>query len=301
MKNAINQISPLKFVQKSLLENIAPRLKELTRGGYARAYKKRGKLFPSATHVLISEILDSLGVKYRIQEPLVPGSSAAADFAFGDTVILIEKELTRAERKRLRSDGKRCILIARSKKRSALDSGFRVVQLEDEKDARLQTIFLDDPSFNFDYAHILPKTEKCSVMHGHTSSALVEIVGTPIDGMVVDFNDAKPIVRRAIRGLDHKLFINKKYVTSEESKRVKLAFNTIHGKFFLDIPKKTTVLLKGEATVENLAQEILGRIAPGMPENIKAVGVYVYEGLNKGTHLLAEIHRREAEKQRRKR
>ena len=56
-----------------------------------------------------------------------------------------------------------------------------------------------------------------------------------------------------------------------------------------------------EATVENLAQELITRIAPKMPDNIRAVGVYVYEGLNKGTHLLAEVHRREGEKRRRTR
>ncbi len=288
-------------MQKSLLENIAPRLKELTRGGYARAYKQRGNILPSATHALVSEILDSLGVDYRVGAPLLVGSALKADFVFGDTVILIDRELSKEDVAKLRHSRRRCVLITRSKKRSDLDSGFRVVELGDEEDARLQTIFLDDPSFNFDYAHILPKTEKCSVMHGHTSSALVEIVGTPIDGMVVDFNDAKPIVREAVRGLDHKLFINKKYVTSQDSKRVKLAFNTVHGKFFLNVPKKTTVLLVGEATVENLAQELLDRIAPRMPENVRSVGVYVYEGLNKGTHLLAEIHRREARNQRRTR
>jgi hypothetical protein len=35
-----------------------------------------------------------------------------------------------------------------------------------------------------------------------------------------------------------------------------------------------------------------------MPENVESVGVYVYEGLNKGTHLLALIHSREAERRR---
>lgn len=288
-------------MQKSLLENIAPRLKELTRGGYARAYKQRGNILPSATHALVSEILDSLGVDYSVGAPLLVGSALKADFIFGDTVILIDRELSKEDVARLHHSRRRCVLITRSKKRSDLDSGFRVVELGDEKDERLQTIFLDDPSFNFDYAHILPKTEKCSVMHGHTSSALVEIVGTPVDGMVVDFNDAKPIVREAVKGLDHKLFINKKYVTSQDSKRVKLAFHTVHGKFFLNVPKKTTVLLGGEATVENLAQELLDRIAPKMPENVRSVGVYVYEGLNKGTYLLAEIHRREARNQRRTR
>ena len=129
-------------------------------------------------------------------------------------------------------------------------------------DVRLQTIFLDDPSFNFDYAHILPKTEKCSVMHGHTSSALVEIMGWPVDGMIVDFNDAKPIIRRAIADLDHKLFIREKYVTGRTGTHVDLSFSTVHGEFSLHVPKQTTVLLEGEATVENLAQELASEDCP---------------------------------------
>jgi 6-pyruvoyl tetrahydropterin synthase/QueD family protein len=165
---------------------------------------------------------------------------------------------------------------------------------------RLQTIFLDDPSFNFDYAHILPKTKKCSVMHGHTSSALVEIMGTPVDGMVVDFNDAKPIIKKAIEDLDHKLFISEKYVTGRSSTHVDLSFETVHGRFELHVPKDTTVLFEGEATVENLAEELLRRIAPGMPKNVEAVGVYVYEGLNKGTHLLAALHARGTETRRKR-
>jgi len=166
--------------------------------------------------------------------------------------------------------------------------------------SRVQTIFLDDPSFNFDYAHILPKTEKCSVMHGHTSSALVEILGSPVDGMVVDFNEAKPIIRRAISDFDHKLFISERYVTGRTPTHVDLSFSTVHGDFSLHVPKETTVLIEGEATVENLAQELLRRIAPNMPGNVQAVGVYVYEGLNKGTHLLARVQSRGAEKRRKR-
>ena len=166
---------------------------------------------------------------------------------------------------------------------------------------RLQTIFIDDPSFNFDYAHILPKTEKCSVMHGHTSSVLVEIVGRPIDGMVVDFGAAKEIVRDAVRGMDHKLFINEKYVTAVDSRSVSLKFETVHGEFAIRAPKATTVTLEGEASVENLAKEALARIAPKMPDNVSSVGVYVYEGLNKGSHIIAKLHQDGARGRRKKR
>jgi 6-pyruvoyltetrahydropterin/6-carboxytetrahydropterin synthase len=190
----------------------------------------------------------------------------------------------------------------------ALDSGGYAVSSrkpqngagEGPESRRMQTIFLDDPSFNFDYAHILPKTQKCSVMHGHTSSALVEIVGHPVEGMVVDFNDAKPIIRRAIADLDHKLFISEKYVRRRTSTHIDLEFSTVHGDFGLHVPRQTTVLLEGEATVENLAQELLRRILPKMPANVETLGVYVYEGLNKGTYLLARLHSKGADKSRKR-
>ncbi len=288
-------------MQKNLLASIAPKLRTLDRGGYARVYRHAGRAYPGPLHALFAEILDSLDIPHTEGEPLFAGAVCRPDFSFGKTVVVIERELSDKERKELRHSGRKVLMINRSRKRSdSSDLGVRVVELDAEGDGRSQTIFLDDPSFNFDYAHILPQTEKCSVLHGHTSSALVEIVGPPVNGMVVDFNDAKPVIREAISQLDHKLFINEKYVSGRDGTQVKLRFRTVHGEFDLRVPTKTTVLLDGEATVENLAQELLDRIATRMPPNVTAVGVYVYEGLNKGTHLLAQIHRREEEKTRRK-
>jgi 6-pyruvoyltetrahydropterin/6-carboxytetrahydropterin synthase len=285
-------------------------LKALDRGGYARTHRSSdGREHPTGLHAAVAGLLDSLGLPYDADSRVAQGSKLTADFLVdGRTAIFVGRELTAAQRKAARSSGKRCVLIEMSEARSdSLDSGLRVTDLAEDGDGagspepgRLQTIFLDDPSFNFDYAHILPKTEKCSVMHGHTSSALVEIVGSPVDGMVVDFNDAKPIVKKAISDLDHKLFINERYVTGRTATHVDLSFSTVHGEFSLHVPKGTAVLLDGEATVENLAQELLRRIAPKMPENVEAVGVYVYEGLNKGTHLLARLHGRGAETRRKR-
>jgi 6-pyruvoyltetrahydropterin/6-carboxytetrahydropterin synthase len=47
--------------------------------------------------------------------------------------------------------------------------------------------------------------------------------------------------------------------------------------------------LSGEATVETLSLEIIKLLAPKMPPNIEALGVYIYEGVNKGAHMIAEI------------
>ena len=288
-------------MQKNLLESLAPRLRELNRGGYSRIYRRGSKTYPTDLHALLAEIFDSLRLEYKTGAK-VTGSNLEFDFDLGDTVVLIGKRPGEADKSILQRLGKRCITIERARTRSdRLDSGIRVLQVGELGEGRLQTIFLDDPSFNFDYAHILPQTEKCSVMHGHTSSALVEIVGATRDGMVIDFNDAKPIIRNAIREMDHKLFINEKYVAGRDGTHVNLKFTTVHGEFEIRVPRATTLLMEGEATVENLAKELVDRVAPKMPGNIRAVGVYVYEGLNKGTHLLAEVHRREGEERRKKR
>ncbi len=249
---------------------------------------------------MVANLLDSLKVSYK-ESVKVPGSpSIIADFLVKGTWVFVEKELDEAAQKSLASRGKNCVVITRESLRSdRSDHGIRIMGLGEE--GGLQTIFLDDPSFNFDYAHILPKTEKCSVMHGHTSSVLVEVIGRPLEGMVVDFGVAKQIVREAVRGLDHKLFINEKYVTGVDPKSVTLRFDTVHGEFAIRAPKETTVMLNGEATVENLAREALGRIAPKMPDNVTAVGVYVYEGLNKGSHILAKLHQGGARSGRKKR
>lgn len=244
--------------------------------------------------------MESLEIDYK-ENVKVPGDGTlSADFLVNGTWVFVEKELDEKEQRKLVSVRGNCVIIKRDSLRSdRFDHGIRVLGLGEE--GGLQTIFLDDPSFNFDYAHILPKTEKCSVMHGHTSSVLVEIIGRPIEGMVVDFGDAKRIVREAVRSLDHKLFINEKYVTQMDPNRVTLRFDTVHGEFAIKAPRDTTVMMKGEATVENLAKEVLGRITPGMPKNVKAVGVYVYEGLNKGSHVLAKLHQDGARTRRRKR
>lgn len=269
-------------------------------GGYARTYRSKGAMRSTSTHQLVVSLLDSLRISYK-EHVKVPGKvPLVADFLVNGVLVFIEKEVDEKTRAALKASGRRCIVIARDSLRSdRFDHGIRVLGLGDE--GGLQTIFLDDPSFNFDYAHILPKTEKCSVMHGHTSSVLVEVIGRPVEGMVVDFGVAKRVVKEAVKGLDHKLFINEKYVTGVDPKSLTLRFETVHGEFAIRAPKETTVMLKGEATVENLAKEVLGRIASGMPGNVTAVGVYVYEGLNKGSHILAKLHKDGARSGRKKR
>ncbi|MDG6960408.1 MAG: 6-carboxytetrahydropterin synthase [Nitrososphaerota archaeon] len=286
-------------MSEQILPRLASRLKDLDRGAYERSYGTGGVQRRTGTHQLVADLLRSLGVEFK-ENAKVPGARGLmADFYVNGIWVFVEPELDEKEARAL-SRRKNCVIIRRDSLRSdRFDHGIRVLGLSEE--GRTQTIFLDDPSFNFDYAHILPRTEKCSVMHGHTSSVLVEVAGRPIEGMVVDFGTAKQLVREAVRGLDHKLFVSEKYVTSVDRESVSLKFDTVHGEFAIKAPKDTTVLLEEEATVENLAREVLGRIAPKMPRNVTSVGVYVYEGLNKGSHILAKVHQDGAQSGRKKR
>ena len=68
-----------------------------------------------------------------------------------------------------------------------------------------------------------------------------------------------------------------------------IEFDGPKGQFDLKMPKNTTFLLEGEATVENLSTEIIKMLSYKMPENVQAIGVYIYEGVNKGAHILSSI------------
>lgn len=67
--------------------------------------------------------------------------------------------------------------------------------------------------FTFDAAHFLskvPKTHKCSEIHGHTYTLTVFLEGEPDKkiGWVMDFADIKKNVEPVVKMLDHK-FLNK--------------------------------------------------------------------------------------------
>jgi 6-pyruvoyltetrahydropterin/6-carboxytetrahydropterin synthase len=159
-------------------------------------------------------------------------------------------------------------------------------------DNDISSIFIEDPSLSFDYAHILPLVERCSILHGHTSTIMIEIIGTMKNNLVIDFGDAKRIIKQILNLMDHKFFICKKYLVNEDELHYFVSFKGPKGIFNLQVPKTTTYVLSGEATVENLSTEIIKLLAPKMPANIEALGVYIYEGTNKGAHIICGLDKR---------
>jgi|TARA_Y100000389_G_scaffold128034_1_gene125420 6-pyruvoyltetrahydropterin/6-carboxytetrahydropterin synthase len=120
---------------------------------------------------------------------------------------------------------------------------------------------------------------------------MVELVGQMKNNLLVDFGIAKKIIKEVVNEFDHKFFINRKYLKKEDDTHYQISFDGPKGMFDLQVPKHTTYLLEGEATVENLSSEIIKLLAPKMPENVEAVGVYIYEGYNKGSHIISNIER----------
>jgi 6-pyruvoyltetrahydropterin/6-carboxytetrahydropterin synthase len=238
----------------------------------------------------LSKLFDFLELNYQYNAPLV-NSNLDIDFKIGNKYIkIIENDEDLTEFKSINEKFPFIDLVAIGK------SSFmgKIDELEsifffDKQNKQIGSIFIEDPSLSFDYAHILPMVEKCSIIHGHTSTIMIEIIGEMKNNLVIDFSEAKKIIKQALMQIDHKFFINRKYLKKEENGQFFIEFDGPKGYFDLKVPKSTTFLLEGEATVENLSTEIIKMLSSTMPTNIQALGVYIYEGVSKGAHILSNI------------
>lgn len=250
----------------------------------------KNNLIENRTGYSISKLLDFLGLDYQYNNP-VGDYKINIDFKIGEKYIkLIENDKDLKEFKIITEKFPFMDVIAIGKssfigKINELDSLF----FFNRKNEQIGSVFIEDPSLSFDYAHILPLVEKCSIIHGHTSTIMIEIIGEMKNNLVIDFSEAKKIIKQALNQIDHKFFINKKYLKKEEDNHIFIEFDGPKGYFNLKMPKDTTFLLDGEATVENLSTEIIKMLSYKMPDNIQAIGVYIYEGVNKGAHILSTI------------
>lgn len=257
-----------------------------------RFLDRRGNLLRSRTELSISRMLDFLGKEYEYDSQVAPGMRV--DFATDAGLIeVIDGEADLAKYERMRSELPDANLMAiGSAKYASRVKDLQEMAFYDRADPQTGSIFLESESFSFDYAHILPLVEKCSILHGHTSSVMVELAGQMRDNLLVDFGDAKRIIQGVIARFDHKFFINEGYVEDVGGGRLKVGIEGPRGAFDLEVPADTTYMLNGEATVENLATEMIRLLAPLFPPNVEAVGVYIYEGYNKGSHIISRLAER---------
>jgi len=257
-----------------------------------RYIDKKGNLMKTRTELTVAQMLDFLEDKYQYNHKITlkNGTEVAVDFKTEKGLIeVIDNEDDIEKYRQIKEDfpDEKVMAIGHGKYSAQLKELQDIVFYD--KTPQTGSIFLDDASFAFDYAHILPLVEKCSILHGHTSSVMVELVGQMKDNLLLDFGVAKRIIKEVLTAFDHKFFINRKYVISEDDSHYVIKFEGPKGVFELQVPKHTTYLLEGEATVENLSGELIKLLAPKMPSNVEAVGVYIYEGYNKGSHIISNI------------
>ena len=255
---------------------------------------ERGDYLLSRTQLSLSNLLNFLGNKYEVNSQIkLPGGEViTVDFKTNDgkyiEVIDSNDDLIKFNRIKSTYPELKIVAIGSSKYKGKLTE-FESIFFFNTKYEKIGSIFIEDPSLSFDYAHILPLVKKCSILHGHTSTVMVEIIGKMENGLVIDFSEAKKLIKEAINDLDHKFFVNERYLSKDDDLYYHVKFEGPQGYFNLQMPKSTVYLLSDEATVENLSKEILKILAPKMPKNIDALGVYIYEGVNKGAHLLADV------------
>lgn len=254
---------------------------------------KKGNLLRSKTELSFSRLLSFLekDYQYDFKIKLMNGKDVNVDFKVDDKYIeILDSDIDFDKLNEIKKNNPDLDIIGIGKSKIGVKSSdFETISLVDSVRDQIGSIFLEDSSLAFDYAHILPLVEKCSILHGHTSTVMVEIIGKMVNNLVIDFGDAKRIIKDTLSTLDHKFFINKKYVYKEDSIHYYVSFEGPRGFFNLQLPKDTTFLLSGEATVENLSSIIIKLLSSKMPPNIEALGVYIYEGVNKGAHILAKI------------
>ncbi len=256
-----------------------------------RYLDRRGNLMRTRTELSVARMLSFLGHDYEYgHEMELDGRIIRADFKTDRGIIQVIDGEEDIARYRLIKEklGERVMAIGHPKY-SARIGELEDIVFYDQERPQTGSIFMEDQSFAFDYTHILPLVEKCSILHGHTSSVMVELIGQMENNLLMDFGEAKRIIKGVIAEFDHKFLINAEYAKERTESHYTVSFEGPKGAFELRVPRDTTFLLDGEATVENLSIEIIRMLEPRLPENIEAVGVYIYEGYNKGSHIISSI------------
>jgi 6-pyruvoyltetrahydropterin/6-carboxytetrahydropterin synthase len=267
-------------------------------------YIDRNNLLRTRSELSVAKILSFLSQDYEYDASVTTpdGESVRIDFKAGGgggeggndkyiEVIDSEEDAVKFKKIRDKLPTLDIIAVGHSKYASRINEMDSLFFFDSGNHMQTGSIFVEDPTLAFDYAHILPLVEKCSVLHGHTSTVMVEIIGSMKNNLVVDFADAKRLIKETLNAIDHKFFINKKYLEKEDDIHYYVAFEGPKGHFNLQLPKSTTYVLSGEATVEKLSAEIIKLLAPKMPQNVEALGVYIYEGINKGAHIIAGVEK----------
>lgn len=146
-------------------------------------------------------------------------------------------------------------------------------------------------NLRFSSAHMIPLHESCGGIHGHSYIVDVQFEGERHGefGFVVDFKEAKGIVREICSRLDHKVLIpcksNVVKFTNKDENSIEFTVGQKEYKLPLEdcclLPLKST---SAEDLAEYFAEEIF-KYLEGTNNNISSVQICVNEGIGQGAYF----------------
>jgi 6-pyruvoyltetrahydropterin/6-carboxytetrahydropterin synthase len=144
-------------------------------------------------------------------------------------------------------------------------------------------ISIERNTLQFAAAHMATFGGETEPLHGHSYDVIVQIDGAlSADSWVIDFGDAKRLVRAICQELDHKLLlaVRSKAMRFEDEDGV-VTIQTSTDKRYV-IPKSDVAMLEiDNTTAERLAEWFAGRIASALREagvsNVTAITVGIEE------------------------
>jgi 6-pyruvoyltetrahydropterin/6-carboxytetrahydropterin synthase len=146
-------------------------------------------------------------------------------------------------------------------------------------------------NLRFSAAHMIPLHESCGGIHGHSYIVDVQFEGERSGefGFVVDFKNAKSIVRRICSKLDHKVLIPYKSDVIEFQKQDVTSLEFRIGKKEYKLPLEDCCILPLKSTsAEDLAEYFAEEIFKYLDEtnnNISSVQICVNEGIGQGAYF----------------
>jgi 6-pyruvoyltetrahydropterin/6-carboxytetrahydropterin synthase len=146
-------------------------------------------------------------------------------------------------------------------------------------------------NLRFSAAHMIPLHESCGGIHGHSYIVDVEFEGerSGAFGFVVDFKNAKSIVRTICSKLDHKVLIPSESNVIEFQKQGDKSIEFRIGEKEYKLPLEDCCLLPLKSTsAEDLAEYFAGEIFKYLEEtnnNISSVQICVNEGIGQGAYF----------------
>jgi 6-pyruvoyltetrahydropterin/6-carboxytetrahydropterin synthase len=173
-------------------------------------YIDRGNFFRSRSELSVAKMLSFLNENYEydVDVEMPDGKSVKVDFKTGGNkyIEVIDSEEDAIKFKNIHEKVQTLDIIAvgQSKYASKISEIDSLFLFDSGDHMQSGSIFIEDPALAFDYAHILPLVEKCSVLHGHTSTVMVEIIGSMKNNLVIDFGEAKRIIKETLNAMDHK-------------------------------------------------------------------------------------------------